>query len=389
MKRTYRNLLNIIKATLLDTPVKVYGEFDYNEIFDLSKKHKIIPLVFTSLYKHYGDIPEIEKFRNYTYQAVFHDQNQLYFINEIEKIFSANNIDYMLLKGASIKKYYPAPETRLMGDVDILIKEEQYKVIKKILPQLGLHEMKETDHELNWCNNSGILIELHKKLIPSYNDDYYKYYSEPWGKAYSRNGNGFSMLPEDEYIYMFTHMTKHYRDGGIGLRHIIDLYVFSLKHPMLNMKYIEKELKKLDLDIFYKNILETINVWFNEKQETKISDYITDRIIESGAYGIKEKWDLANASRVSSSSTSVSVAKSKSIILLIFMPFSSMKKKYPVLNKIPILLPLMWVVRWIDAIINKRDNISRHSERITKIDKTLVEGYNKELEMVGLKFEQK
>ena len=71
------------------------------------------------------------------------------------------------------------------------------------------------------------------------------------------------------------------------------------------------------------------------------------------------------------------------------MPYSSMKKKYPILNMIPILLPFMWAVRWIDAIINKRDNISRHSERITKIDETLIEGYNKELEMVGLKFEKK
>ena len=66
-----------------------------------------------------------------------------------------------------------------------------------------------------------------------------------------------------------------------------------------------------------------------------------------------------------------------------------MQKKYPVLKKAPFLLPIMWVVRWGDAIINKQSNISRQAERLNKIESEYIDGYNRELEMVGLKFDLK
>ena len=71
------------------------------------------------------------------------------------------------------------------------------------------------------------------------------------------------------------------------------------------------------------------------------------------------------------------------------MPYSNMQKKYPVLKKAPFLLPIMWVVRWGDAIINKQSNISRQAERLNKIESEYIDGYNRELEMVGLKFDLK
>ena len=71
------------------------------------------------------------------------------------------------------------------------------------------------------------------------------------------------------------------------------------------------------------------------------------------------------------------------------MPYSNMQKKYPVLKKAPFLLPIMWGVRWGDAIINKQSNISRQAERLNKIESEYIDGYNRELEMVGLKFDLK
>ena len=387
MKNTYRNLLKIIKSSLFDNLVVIEDDLDYKEILELSKKHQIIPLVSNGLYKYYGNIAEIEEFRTYTYKLICHDQNQLYYLDKIEKCFESNNVDYMLLKGAALKKYYQSSEFRLMGDIDILIKEEQYIKIRELLLKIGLAEVKETDHELIWHSGSGVIIELHKRLIPSYNDDYYIYYQDPWEKARQKNGHCFSMSDEDEYIYVFTHLTKHYRDGGIGLRHIIDICVLAQKNPSLDMQYIKGELTKLELDTFHQNILHTIKVWFDDEVTTELSDYITERIIESGSYGIKERCDLANAARISARTTSVSVAKKKTIFSLVFMPYTNMKVKYPLLKKMPILLPIMWIVRWVDSIIYKRNTIMRQLERVSKIDVRIVDNYNKELEMVGLKFE--
>ena len=47
----------------------------------------------------------------------------------------------------------------------------------------------------------------------------------------------------------------------------------------------------------------------------------------------------------------------------------------------------MWVVRWIQALLLKQNNISRQMDRVHKINKETVNAYNVELEMVGLKFD--
>lgn len=387
MVKKYSNLFSIIKTALIGSREYVTGGIDYSELFDISKKHQIVPLVFQGLYKIFGDFEEKDRYYKQTIRLMSFDNNQQRWLRKIQNVFLSNHIDYMLLKGASIKKIYSSSELRIMSDVDILIKEEQYPMIRELLLGIGLIEKQETDHELIWASESGIAIELHKKLIPSYNDDYYAYYSDSWGKATVKQGNHYAMSVEDEYIYIFTHLTKHYRDGGIGLRHMIDIWYFRYCHPEMDMSYVETELNKLKLTTFHKNIWETVQVWFAGKEATALTDHITERIIESGSYGIKDKCDAANAARLSAMVSSVSTAKAKHVAQLVFMPYSSMKKKYPFLRYVPFLLPVMWVVRWIQALLLKQNNISRQMDRVHKINKETVNAYNVELEMVGLKFD--
>lgn len=389
MEKLHRNLMSLIKLALTGESAPIDGDVNFEEILSLSAKHQIFPLVLDGLYKTKGDFDQIEKYRQLAFKLIKRDQNQLYFLKKIEALFNDNDIDYMLLKGSSIKKYYPASEFRLMGDIDVLIKEAQYKNIKPLLLKLGLVERVESDHELVWTHSSGLVLELHKRLIPSYNDDYYTYYVNPWEKAVYKSNHSFSMSKEDEYIYIFTHLTKHYRDGGIGLRHLVDIWYFALKHSLLNKTYIDKELDKLELLEFHNNIIDTLDVWFNGKESTELTDYITKRIIESGNFGLEEWHNIANAARVTARAESAFSAKLKTILHLIFLPLDEMKKKFPILNKCPFLLPLMWVVRWINAIFNKRKSIATETNNLNYINNQVVDSYNLELEKVGLKFRLK
>lgn len=393
MLDSYKVLFSVIKATLTGAtvdPEEFRGmDVDYQKLLKLSVKHQITPMVFQGLYAITGEFEGIEKYYDYTFSLMCHDQAQRNYLQQIQKVFTDGDIDYMLLKGSSIKPLYPSPEMRVMGDMDILIKEEQYPQIQKLMPQTGLHEEYESNHELVWKNDDGILVELHKKLIPSYNDDYYAYYSAPWEKAVLQEGSRYAMTAEDEYIYIFTHMTKHYRDGGIGLRHIIDIWFYRLCHPEMDMQYIYAELDKVGLRKFHENITATTRVWFDGEPETPLSAYITERIIESGAYGLKEKCEMAGAARLSAQDTSTSAAQRHRLLWLIFLPYDGMKTKYPVLERAPVLLPLMWVVRWVQALTTKKGNLSSHMESVKKINAETVDAYTKELEAVGLQFDLK
>ena len=106
------------------------------------------------------------------------------------------------------------------------------------MQKLGYAEKVESNHEYIW-HKAGSYIELHKRLIPTYNKDYYSYFGDGWRLAKLKDGTRFSMTDEDQMVYLFTHYAKHYRDAGIGIRHIVDLWVYRNNKPNLNEEYIK------------------------------------------------------------------------------------------------------------------------------------------------------
>lgn len=69
---------------------------------------------------------------NYVCHYIYNNEQQDYVSEEVFAAFDKNGIAYMPLKGILLKKLYPCPEMRVMGDLDILIKTEQYTKIKSI-----------------------------------------------------------------------------------------------------------------------------------------------------------------------------------------------------------------------------------------------------------------
>lgn len=376
-------ILRLVKSALTGESVSVPESFDWEEALTTAKKHQIIPLIYYGV-KYSSLTPPEDIMRILelaTFKSVAFSQNQLYALDCIYKAFDENGIDYMPLKGACLKLIYPQPELRLMGDADILIRYEQYGKTRPIMTALGFNEVLESDHELVWDKKGILHAELHKRLIPSYNKDYYKYYGDGWRFARRGNGCRYDMRDEDTYVYLFTHYAKHYRDGGIGIRHMTDLYVFSDKHPGLDNKKIESALSKMGLSEFYKNIMDTADVWFRGKKSTDMTDFITEKIFSSGSYGTPSAHAVSKETRISG-------CLKNRLIARIFPPRHSMEQSFPILKKRPALLPLLWAARWFRALIFRRENIKSEYGKIKNISGSQIEEYNEELRYVGLGFDE-
>lgn len=242
---------------------------------------------------------------------------------------------------------------------------------------------------IKYCfNGCGCLIhtELHKRLIPSYNKDYYEYYGDGWRLAELKSNYRYDMRDEDNYIYLFTHYAKHYRDGGIGIRHMTDLYVFAAAHSELDYGYISEELKKLRLFEFYKNTRHTLDVWFCGVKPDNMSDFITAKIFGSGSYGTYDAHILSAAVKSSKSVGSAKAVKIKRLVNAVFLPYNQMCNKYPVLIKLPFILPIMWAVRIFDVLIFKRNRIKAEQNALNYITDEKMNKYQNELTYVGLDF---
>ena len=387
MDNFQKDIIGIVKAALLNEKYTLPEDFDFDSAVKLAKKHGIIVMFYYGLLNCGVDEsqPFMQQLFMITCQNVAINERQMYCINEIFGAFDKANIDYMPLKGTLLKNLYRKPEMRLMGDADILIKTNQNKDIKPIMESLGFSFTVESDHELIW-KQKGVNIELHKRLIPSYNKDFYAYFGDGWKLAKIKEGTKYLMTNEDQMIYLFTHYAKHYRHAGIGIRHIVDLWVYRKNTPTLDEDYIKTELTKLNLYEFYLNTIKTLDVWFEGKEADNISDFITQIIFNSGVFGTKEALILSEAVRISKSHGDAQNVQKSKYLRLIFPSFAAMSQKYPFLKKVPFLLPLMWVVRIVTVLIFKRDNIKHHQENVAKMNQENIDSYQNALNFVGLDF---
>ncbi len=387
LKESELQILRIIKRALdPNCQEEINLELDWEKVFAFGKLHKINPLLCEGLLS--TDLDERVKKRfsdDYLKQALVHFSQANKLIS-LTNAFDKNGIDYMIVKGSRLKALYPKPEMRVMVDMDILIRVKQYDKIKKCMLELGLFEKGESDHEFIWDDNRFVNIELHKRLFPSYNPDFVKYFGIGWERAKKQSDEacGFSLSPEDEYIFVFTHFAKHYRDGGIGIRHMLDLYLFEKRYPALDNEYIAAELTKLGLCEFYRNIKNTLLVWFEDGENTEITSHITERIFASGAYGTAESANQAKALRVKNRSKTLFGGKLKFVIQTAFPPLEIMKKKFGFLEKFPALLPFTWIVRIFKGLIFKQKTLKNTVSELDSIKSETVGSYQEELKKVGL-----
>lgn len=372
-----------------DLPTGFTMEDAYNEIM----RHGIAPLAYTGAVN--CGIPKtdaaMQKLFAIYIKQMMRSEAQMAEVDRLLKAFDEASIDYLPLKGIHMKKLYPKPELRQMGDADILIREEQYGEIQKLMPTLGFSFKYESDHELIWTTDS-LMLELHKHLIPSYNKDYYEYYAKGWQLASAADAGSSARhvfkTHEDEFIFLFTHFAKHYRDGGIGLRHVTDLWVYKRAFPEMNESYITEVLDKLQLVEFYKNISKSISVWFANESPNEITDFITEYIFSSGNWGSLSMHALSSAAKeAQTKSENGEYKKARYILYRAFPNREFMISYFPFLKKCSYLYPIFWPVRHIHALVFKRNRVKTYWSSYNATDK--IETFQDSLNYVGLRFNLK
>ncbi len=353
MNSFIKEFVSLVSGAVKGEKIHVSESFDWDTALELAVRHNIVPMLFYSVES--DNVPKnvMDKINSIFFRSLTVSENQIYYIKRISDAFEENGIDFVLLKGSVLKNMYPASDMRVMGDADILIKTEQYAKIKQTLEKIGFAEQKECDPEIIW-NIHGLHLELHKSLFAKRNSDFYAYFGDGWENAVLINEkkHTYVLNPEASLVYLIAHLAKHMRNGGVGVRHITDIWIYGSK-VKFDEKIVEKELEKLKLLEFYKNILKTINVWFNGAERDDTTDLITRWILSSGSFGTAEQYLLGNALKKKIANGRME-SKGKLLLRSAFPPYSVMCGIYPVLRKIKLLLPFMYAVRIISRIIFKR-----------------------------------
>ncbi len=382
-----RGIISLIRAGISNEQVTLPDDFCADSLDLFGKKHHISSILLHGAIAAGLDLshPSIRSLYVLSCKELLLYERQKAEAAALKAVLSSANIDYLFLKGSAINHIYPKPEMRVMSDMDLLIRCEQYPEIKQILSGTGYTEQEQSIHEYIWKTPGGLTLEFHKMLIPSYNKDYYSYFGNGWEKASKADDGSYSYSPEDNFVYLFTHFAKHYRDGGVGVKHLLDLWLFKKHYPDLDLAYIEKELSALQLYPFYNNIQKVLDVWFADGKSDPITNLITATIIKSGAYGTQNSRVTASALKTSNNKGTKGV-KRRLLIQKLFPSCEVLSVRYPYLVKHRYLLPVAWFCRFFNLIIRKPSNIKLHTDAIRIANDSSATDFEQKLRAVGLEF---
>jgi len=385
MDTVKKTIFTLLRGALKGEAVSVETPLPFEQLVAEATRHGVENLLFYGL-KAAGyttSDPQMKALLHTVGENIFIGENQLAAANAVCAAFEQNGIDFLPLKGLTLRERYPAPEMRTMSDADILIRVEQYPIIKEVLSSLGLTPVLESDHELVWRQGDTLYLELHKSMHPTYHKDLYAVFGDGWKMAKKiGDTTRYALTPEDDFLYGFTHFAKHYIDGGVGLRYLADLWVYFTAYTDMDMAYVEKMLKKLRLFAFYQNVRAALLCWMEGGTGNEKTAYILEEIWSAGLYGTAEGHAVAGAERDTVST--VEEMKRHRLLRFVFPSAKTLSYQYPVLKKAPVLLPCVWMWRLATRAVFHPLKAIRKGEAITKVSDDAIKERQEALRFVGL-----
>lgn len=347
--------LTILNNHLSKSKTEKIEGIDYKKLFDISFSQRMTAIVY---YQCKDIIPEeyIGKFRSvfYVNLATYSKREEL--IEKIKDTFKEYNIKHTIVKGPFAADYYPVKALREMGDLDVVVENEEDA--GRALESFGMERIPNTGTQEKEYQYKDLQIEIRETLVYKGSvigeDKFDNFFDTIW--EYVNDGE----LDENfHFLVLVRHLRKHMANGGVGFRLFYDLASQIKFNDSLDWNWIEEKLKELKIDEFASKCFAFIDKWFDIKAPIlpiKLSedffDESTEIIFENGIFG------FGNADNKGAFETNKimvekhpKLAMIKNASALAFPPYEKLRKKYDFIDGKPFLLPAAWAYRAVDSLL--------------------------------------
>ena len=384
------------RCTLQELPAKSEWEL----LYQYSSSQNVLPMIYDQLAKSglwkaaanrmhgmnqedpaYSQLENALKYREQFEQkalSLFMTQ-----VNRTETFFSdyqvMNRAGFfpVVVKGIICRNSYPNPEQRPSGDEDLLITKEEYPAFKQHLLERGfflINEDQNTDMQeaAEFRNpDTGAYYEVHVQLLPltsGYYSQFNRVFDHVFEQAVMININGHAIRTLDytsHLFYLICHFLKHFVAGGVGIRQLCDIMLFSKKYyDEINWNRIDSWIQVYSLEKFWMSIVRFSQVYlgcdwndhalpFYEVIPAEPFHMLKD-MLEGGIFG---RLNQERAQTTGMTVRAAEIGKSNLmgvIITSLFPGMDYMKTSYPILDGKPYLLPVMYGDRVIKYIKRRK-----------------------------------
>ena len=256
-------------------------EIDITSVVKFAAQQAVIPLVAAGIQKEGKYISEhvFLKTQEIVLQMLAKNIQNGFVIKSIFEDYKKENIDYAVLKGESIAALYKEPDLRISSDVDLLVSPKHEKKALKILEKYGYYYNKRS----KWSNETVAkhdkykLIEVHCELFDeSRNDIMFNHINKSPDKFEKLNTENYGVInvlsPDDGLMFVFLHFVKHFLSAGAGMRQLMDVIVYSMKHLNdIDWNKFYSDIKQLKYYNLFAGII-TVSLKIFEISEAKLPD---------------------------------------------------------------------------------------------------------------------
>lgn len=360
MTGTIDYLTPLIRSAITGEKPLLPGDADdiFDKIIGLSTAHQISPIISASLLKYecISDEKHIKAAQEIIYRATYRDAKNNYIYDLAEEVLTRHKICFVPLKGVIIKQLYPESFMRSSCDIDILIHKSDFGRALVALQEAGFHIKGNSafhDVLLIYDNRN---LELHFSICED-NEKLDHVLKDVWD--YTVKSEEYKYMETNEY-FMFhhiAHMAHHFLTGGCGIRPFIDYWILRNTWTFDENELL-KLCKKAGINEFYSAVKLLTGVWFDRENHTDITKRIEKYILIGGAYG--------HFPNNAAAYTVAKGGKAKYLLSLAFPQYADMRVLYPILNKVPLLLPFFYFYRLFQKIVGRNSPNAKTKFRIIK-----------------------
>ncbi len=343
-EKAVRLLLALVRSAISGNPLRanekeLYSDEILPSLLKLSAEQDLSHLVSfalknNALAEKYDLKSEIIRVV-YRYEGLNRDAQKAF--EELQK----QQIPFIALKGAVIRSLYPEEWMRTSCDTDILIhKEDLERAVSHFTENMGFTITERSTHDVALTTKLGNHIELHYDLLEENRaNNAGEILSCVWDNATLKENSSCQYVMSDEFFYFYhiAHTAKHFENGGCGIKPLIDLWLLDNVTNAQNEKR-DTLLEKGRLLKFATAVRRLVAVWFEGETADSLTERLEGYILSGGLYGTADN--------------RVAIAQEKQggrlgyMLSRVFVPYSRLKRYYPVLEKHKWLTPFMQVRRW-------------------------------------------
>lgn len=248
-------MLEVMKSSLFVCPIKIIEEADYRFVFKELCAHTMIGPTVDILEELPLDDALRKEWVHAAMRSIYLNNCVASVQNAALKIFMQNDISCIVLKGLAAAMYYPRPELRELGDIDLLVPIEEFDNATDCLLKAGgfISDYDESNPRHISIVYRNVRIELHQYFFRRSSKDNQGMRQDKLlqdcinqCQYFEVNDCAFPAAPEKINGLVLLGHVRHHLARGLGLRQAVDWMMFVDKE--LNDDAWKDGFEKLALD---------------------------------------------------------------------------------------------------------------------------------------------